>query len=265
MAMSFPSPRPASDDVTQQLAQLDAALDAARRARMASTRAEHALDAFSQAVSHDLRAPIRAIHGYASALLEDCGRDLSADGHRYVARILASVQTLDDRVEALLRLSHLGRSGVRQDPVDLSSLAQRVVDDLRRTEPERSVLVEIAPGLTATGDTALLGVALENLIGNAWKFTRQTPDARIVVTAVDGHSGRVYRVADNGIGFDMSHASRLFVPFQRLHASADFAGTGVGLASTRRIVERHGGRIWASARPGTGATFFFTLGAERSR
>src|SRR5690606_20531542 len=249
MAMSFPPPRHATGEVSQHLAHLDAALEAARRARMASTRAEHALDAFSQAVSHDLRAPIRAIHGYASALLEDCGEALSPDGRRYVTRILASVGTLDERVEALLRLSHLGRSGVRREPVDLSVLAQRVIDELRRTEPHRRVLVEITPGLRTTGDPALLGVVLENLLGNAWKFTRQSADARIVLTAVDGHAGRVFRVADNGVGFDMSHASRLFVPFQRLHADADFAGTGVGLASTRRIVERHGGRIWASARP----------------
>src|SRR5690606_2009815 len=130
MATSLPPSRPSTSEVSQHLAQLDAALEAARRARMASTRAEHALDAFSQAVSHDLRAPIRAIHGYAAALLEDCGELLPPDGRRYVARILASVSTLDERVEALLRLSHLGRSGVRRERVDLSALAHRIVDDL---------------------------------------------------------------------------------------------------------------------------------------
>lgn len=257
--MSFPSPRPDSADLSQQLAQLDAALDAARRARMASTRAEHALDAFSQAVSHDLRAPVRAIQGYATALVEDCGDTLTVEGRRFIERIVAAADTLEERVDALLRLSHLGRAGVRRDPVNLSGLAQRVVDDLRRIDPTRVVTVEVTPGLEAMGDAALLAVALENLIGNAWKFTREVADARIVVTGVDGHDGPVFRVADNGIGFDMSHASRLFVPFQRLHPGAAYEGTGVGLASTRRIIERHGGRIWATARPQVGATFFFTL------
>jgi len=265
MAMSFPSPRPPAGDVSHQLAQLDAALDAARRARMASTRAEHALDAFSQAVSHDLRAPVRAIQAYAAALREDCADHLPPEGQRYVERILASADTLEERVDALLRLSHLGRTGLRRDTVDLSRLAARVVDDLRRAEPERHVQVDITPGMTAIGDAALIGVALDNLLGNAWKFTRDVAAGHIVVTVVDGQDGPVYRVADNGVGFDMSHASRLFVPFQRLPNAAGIEGTGVGLASTRRIIERHGGRVWATARPGQGATFFFTLPREVAR
>lgn len=263
--MSSRSSHHSSVDVSQQLAHLDAALDAARRARMASTRAEHALDAFSQSVSHDLRAPLRAIEAYATALVEECGLALSTDGHRYVERILASTQTLGQRVDALLRLSHLSRGTVRRDPVDLSALARGIVADLRRAEPSRQVTVDITPDLHAPGDSPLLAIVLENLLLNAWKFTRDTEAPRIVFTAVDGFDGRVFRVADNGVGFDMSHAGRLFLPFQRLHDAATYPGTGVGLASTRRIIERHGGRIWASARPREGATFFFTLssGGER--
>lgn len=265
MSTSLPSSRLTSVDVSQQLAHLDAALEAARRARMASTRAEHALDAFSQSVSHDLRAPLRAIEAYATALIEECGLVLSSDGHRYVDRILASAETLSLRVDALLRLSTLSRGTVRRDVVDLSTLAGGIVADLARAEPGRHVSVVITPGLHALGDTPLLSIVLENLLLNAWKFTRHTAAPHVVFTAVDGCDGRVFRVADNGVGFDMSHASRLFLPFQRLHDAGTYEGTGVGLASTRRIIERHGGRIWAAARPNEGATFFFTLsaGAER--
>jgi signal transduction histidine kinase len=264
MTTPHSSSRLTSADVSQQLAHLDAALDAARRARMASTRAEHALDAFSQSVSHDLRAPLRAIEAYATALIEECGLALSSEGHRYVERILASAGTLSLRVDALLRLSHLSRGHVRRDVVDLSALAHGIVSDLRRAEPGRRVTVDITPDLRALGDTPLLSIVLENLLLNAWKFTRHAVEPHVVFTAVDGFDGRVFRVADNGVGFDMSHASRLFLPFQRLHDAA-YEGTGVGLASTRRIVERHGGRIWAAARPNEGATFFFTLGSGTER
>lgn len=259
MSTPLPSSRPASTDVSRQLAHLDAALEAARRARMASTRAEHALDAFSQSVSHDLRAPLRAIEAYATALIEECGLVLSADGHRYVERILASAETLGLRVDALVRLSHLSRGPVRRDDVDLSALAGSIVADLRRAEPGRHVAVEITPGLHALGELPLLSIVLENLLLNAWKFTRHAAAPQVIVTAVEGCDGLVYRVADNGAGFDMSHAGRLFLPFQRLHDPGTYEGTGVGLASTRRIIERHGGRIWAAARPNEGATFFFTL------
>jgi len=265
MPMPLPPNRLPSGDVSQQLAHLDAALEAARRARMASTRAEHALDAFSQSVSHDLRAPLRAIEAYATAVMEECGLDLSHDGHQYVDRILACTRTLSTRVDALLRLSSLSRGSVRRDMVNLSTLAQGIIDDLRRADPGRHVTVDITPDLHATGDAPLLSIVLENLLLNAWKFTRDTTDPHIVVTSVDGCDGSVFRVADNGIGFDMGQASRLFLPFQRLHSADAYEGAGVGLASARRIIERHGGRLWATARPAKGATFFFTLsaGAER--
>lgn len=232
---------------------------------MASSRAEHALDAFSQAVSHDLRAPLRAIEAYATALRDDCGHSLPGEGQRYVERILLSVQTLSDRVDALLRLSQLARVPVRREVVDLSAIALGIVADLRRAEPARRVAVDISPGLEASGDPPLVVVVLENLLGNAWKYTRHTNAARLTLAAVDGGDGRVFRVSDNGAGFDMSQAHRLFVPFQRLHDADRYEGSGIGLASTRRIVERHGGRIWASARPGEGATFFFTLTPSTER
>lgn len=226
---------------------------------MASSHAERALDAFSQSVSHDLRAPLRAIEAYATALVADCGPALSSDGQCYVERILRASRTLGERVDALLRLSHLARSPVRRDVVDLTAVAAGIVTDLRRGDPARCVDIAIQQGLHVSGDPPLLAVVLENLLGNAWKYTRHVGAPRIALAAVDGCDGTVYRVADNGAGFDMSHAHRLFVPFQRLHDAERYEGTGIGLASTRRIVERHGGRIWASGRPGGGATFFFTL------
>jgi len=165
-------------------------------------------------------------------------------------------------IDALLALSRVSRAELRRETVDLSALAGAVLADLSRAEPERKVALAIAPDLTAVGDARLVRAALENLLGNAWKFTAKTPDARIEVFADGGPGERVLHVRDNGAGFEMQYASKLFGAFQRLHAAREFPGTGVGLASVQRIVHRHGGRIWAEGAPGLGATFSFTLASK---
>lgn len=228
------------------------------------TLANRELESFSYSVSHDLRTPLRAVDGFAQALLEDEAERLSPEGRELFQRLRAAAERMGQLIDDLLRLSRLSRADLQREPVDLSALAAEVVDTLRRAEPGRDVAVEIAPGLRAEGDARLLRVLLENLLGNAWKFTSKRSDARIELFA-GKHDGRThYGVRDNGVGFDMSYASKLFSPFQRLHRPADFPGTGIGLATVQRIVHRHGGDIHAESSPGQGATFTFTLGEART-
>jgi signal transduction histidine kinase len=217
------------------------------------------LESFTYAVSHDLRAPIRHVQGYAALLAEDLPADLPADAQRDLSRITASAQRMSQMVEALLTLSRTSRAPVHREPVDLARLAREVAAecDLGTTRPVRFVVPETLP---ATGDPVLLRLALENLLGNAWKFSSKA-DAPEVELGVHHGSGNetVYFVRDNGAGFDETAAGRLFGVFQRLHAQEEFPGTGVGLATVQRIVRKHGGRIWGSGAPGRGATFSFTL------
>ncbi len=229
----------------------------ARRAWMLELeRANRELDAFSYSVSHDLRAPLRAIDGYSRALGESAA--LGGRDGALIEKIRGSVGRMGALIDALLDLSHIARADVRMEDVDVSALAGRVVDELRQAHPDRTVAAEIEPGLRARGDARLLDVLLTNLIGNAWKFTSGRDDARV---AFGRHSpgNPAFFVRDNGAGFDMSYAERLFAPFQRLHSQREFAGTGIGLAIVARIVARHGGRVWAESEPGQGATFSFTL------
>lgn len=226
--------------------------------------AEQAFETFSYAISHDLRAPLRAIEGYAQALVEDYGHDLPPGAHEFVARIRQATQTVEQRVDALLRLSRLSRGALRTGPCDLAETAAHVIDDLRRAEPGRQVETTIAAAIPVMGDATLLAIALENLLSNAWKFTRPRGDARIEVNAAPAGEELVVIVCDNGIGFDMRQAHRLGVPFQRLHAGEPFEGLGIGLASSRRIIERHGGRLWAEGVPGQGATFYVSLPTVRT-
>ena len=218
------------------------------------------LEQMTFTLSHDLRAPIRVVDGFARILKEDYGTVLDALANDHLDRVLGAAARMNAMIDALLALARLSQQPMARQPVDLSRLAQFVVEDLRRATPQREVRVEIEPGLVAEGDPTLLRLVLENLLGNAWKYTAHKAQAHVSLAAerVGGRAG--YVVRDDGAGFDMRAADRLFGLFQRLHAASEFPGTGVGLASVRRIVRRHGGEIWAEAEPGRGAAFHFTLG-----
>jgi signal transduction histidine kinase len=215
--------------------------------------------AYSFTVSHDLRAPVRVVEGFARILKEDYGRQLDRIGNDHLDRVLGAAARMNAMIDAMLSLARLSSQPLTRQPVNLSQLAGYVVEDLRRSAPERQVDFEIEPGLQADGDPTLLRQVVENLLSNAWKYSARCTQARIAFTSAERDGRRVFEVRDNGAGFDMRSAERLFGLFQRLHSANDFAGTGVGLASVQRIVRRHGGDIWAEAEPGRGAHFYFTL------
>jgi PAS domain S-box-containing protein len=244
-----------SHDITERK-QVIAELSAAKSA---AEDANRELEAFSYSVAHDLRTPLRAIDGFSQALTEDYGDRLDAEGRRYLVRVRESAQRMAELIDDLLTLSRVTRSELRRDRVDLSALAHTVLATLQRLDPERRVEVVIAPGLVVDADPHLAAIALDNLLGNAWKFTAKRSDARIELgqTVRDGIAACYVR--DNGAGFDMAYRDKLFGVFQRLHPEAEFPGTGIGLATVARIARRHRGRIWAEAAPGAGATFYFTL------
>ncbi len=216
------------------------------------------LEAFCYSVSHDLRAPLRSIRGFSEVLLERYASHLDARGQDFLRRTCQSSQQMDKLIEDLLKLSRVGRSELQRRPVNLSELVTGIVAELRKSDPGRSAEFIIAPDLHAQADERLLRVALDNLLNNAWKFTSRAPQARIEF-GVTQDPEYAFFVRDNGAGFDMAYASRLFGVFQRLHAATEFAGTGVGLATVQRIINRHGGRAWATGKPNEGATFYFTL------
>ena len=240
--------------LAEQLARSNFELAASNRQLAAANRE---LEAFSYSVSHDLRTPLRAIRSFTQMLEEDAGPQLDETSRDYLNRVLAATARMSDLIDALLELSRISRVAIQRAAVDLGAIATAVVDELRVRDPERQVEVVIAPNLVASADPRLARALLDNLVGNAWKFTSKSPAARIEV-GVSDEAERAYFVRDNGAGFAIAHAAKLFAPFQRLHGN-DFAGTGVGLATVRRIVERHGGRIWADGEVGAGATFWFTL------
>jgi signal transduction histidine kinase len=217
-------------------------------------------DTFGFTLSHDLRAPVRVVEGFTRIVKEDYGRLLDRVGNDHLDRVLSAAARMNAMIDALMTLARLSQQPLALQPVNLSQLAAFVMDDLKRAAPERQADVNIEPGLVTQGDPTLLRLVLENLLGNAWKYTGRAARAHIVFArgAQDGRTSFVVR--DNGAGFDMRSADRLFGLFQRLHGSNDFPGTGVGLASVKRIVRRHGGDIWAEAEPGRGAAFYFTLG-----
>lgn len=217
------------------------------------------LEAFAYSVSHDLRAPLRAIDGFSQALLEDYEARLDAEGRDFLLRVRAASQRMAQLIDDLLKLSRLSRGELHCERVDLSDLAREIVVDLRQQQPERQVDVTIAPQLIVYGDARLLRIALENLLGNAWKFTGKTAAARIELGVMEQEGQPVYFIRDNGAGFEMAYADKLFGAFQRLHQNTEFEGTGIGLATVQRIIHRHGGRIWAEGVVGQGATFYFTL------
>jgi DNA-binding response OmpR family regulator len=217
------------------------------------------LEAFSYSVSHDLRAPLRGIDGFSQILLEQYSPSLDAKGRDYLSRIRSAAQRMDELIDDMLQLSRVVRADIVRATVDLSAVARDVMGDLVRKEPERQAEVLIADTPAVSADRRLIQVALENLLGNAWKFSSKVERARIEFHAEDQEGEVVYCVRDNGAGFKMDYAGKLFQPFQRLHSEAQFPGTGIGLATVHRIIDRHGGRVWAKGAPGEGATFSFTL------
>jgi PAS domain S-box-containing protein len=225
------------------------------------------LETFAYSVSHDLRTPLRGMDGFSKVLLEDYEDKLDDRGKDYLGRVRSAAQRMGRLIDDLLGLSRVTRAELRRKDVDLSALVESVTADLRNDFPERRVETEITPGLTAKGDLQLLGLVVENLMGNAWKFTGARDAAKIefgVLNAAEaagaGHAGEiVYFIRDNGAGFDMAYANKLFGAFQRLHSESEFPGTGVGLATVHRIIQRHGGGVWAESEVEKGATFYFTL------
>jgi PAS domain S-box-containing protein len=217
------------------------------------------LEAFAYSVSHDLRAPLRSIDGFSQALLEDYAGQLPAEGQGYLQRVRAAAQRMALLIDDLLDLSRVARSPLRPQAVNLSELAGRILAELQREQPERRVNISVMPDVTADCDSHLMGILLENLLSNAWKFTSRRGEARIEFGMLDGGDSRTFFVRDNGAGFDMTYANKLFGAFQRLHTTDEFPGTGVGLATVQRIIHRHGGRVWAEAAVNEGATFYFTL------
>jgi signal transduction histidine kinase len=217
------------------------------------------LESFSYSVSHDLRGPLRSIDGFSQLLASEYHDKLDDNGRRYLGRIRASAQRMGELIDDLLLLAQVSRAELHREPVNISDIARAAVAELRANEPGRSVRCEIQDGLTGEADQRLTRVMLDNLLGNAWKFTSKTQDPRIEFGADRRDAIPAYFVRDNGAGFDMAYSEKLFHPFQRLHRDSEFAGTGIGLATVHRIVTRHGGRVWAQGRVDGGATFFFTL------
>jgi signal transduction histidine kinase len=228
-----------------------------RTVALTSSNAE--LEAFCYSVSHDLRAPLRGIDGFSQALLEDYGNVLDAQGKQYLKFVREGIQQMGKLIDDLLNLSRLTRIEMRKESFDLSEVARIIGERLRRENPDRTVHFTAQPGIQVEGDRGLLEAVIENLLANAWKFTAKKPDARIEFGQKETPEGRVLFVKDNGAGFDMAYISKLFGAFQRLHSPNEFKGTGVGLATVRRVIHRHGGRIWAEATVGQGASFYFTL------
>jgi light-regulated signal transduction histidine kinase (bacteriophytochrome) len=228
----------------------------ARDAMAGETEADH--ESFGYIVSHDLRAPIRVVEGFTKIVKEDYAAVLDPIGHDHLDRVLGAAARMNSMIDALLRLSRLSSQPIARVPVDLSQIAAFVIEDLRRQQPEREVEVEIEPALVTSGDPTLLRMMLENLLGNAWKYSGNARPAKIGLMRRNGEATS-FTVHDNGAGFDMRFADRLFGVFQRLHSASEFPGTGIGLASVRRIVRRHHGEIWAESEPERGARFHFSL------
>ncbi len=217
------------------------------------------LESFSYAVSHDLRSPLRSIHGFSEALKQSAGPKLSPEESAWLQKIFDAAARMDRLTEDLLRLSRITRSQLKRERVDLGLLAREVIAELRLTEPNRDAVFAIADSLETMADPVLMRVAITNLLSNAWKYTSRQPQALISFGKEQHNGGAVFCIRDNGAGFDMAYASKLFAPFQRLHSVREFPGSGVGLACVARVIHKHGGRIWADAKTGEGAAFFFTI------
>jgi two-component system, NtrC family, sensor kinase len=260
--------------IREQLLRKEMEATEARAAReLAETRASlveelqrknNELEAFSYSVSHDLRAPLRSIDGFSKALLGDHAGQLDAMGHHYLRRVREAAQRMGELIDDLLQLAKVGRADMQRRPIDLSALVRTIATDLQRTKPGRRVEFLIPDEVVADVDRGLLQVVLENLLGNAWKFTSTVAAAIIEFGVTQQGALPTYFVRDNGVGFDMAYADKLFVPFQRLHSQSEFSGTGIGLATVHRIVDRHGGRVWAESAVNRGATFRWTVSTSES-
>jgi light-regulated signal transduction histidine kinase (bacteriophytochrome) len=241
--------RRANADLERRVAERTRQLEAANRE----------LEAFAYAVSHDLRAPLRSMSGFSQILQENAPPGLDEKSRHYLQRIHDAGVRMSGLIEDLLNLSRIGRSELTARPISLSQIAAEAAAAVRERHPTREVQLEITPGMEVSADPRLLRIALENLVSNAWKYTSRTAQARVSIGTQAGENGPVYFVRDNGVGFDMKYVDKLFVPFQRLHPETEFPGNGIGLVTVQRIIARHGGRIWADAKPDEGATFYFTL------
>ena len=231
------------------------------RRRLAEVNSE--LEAFSYSVSHDLRAPLRAIAGFSDILLKDCGERLEPGDRDLLTRIIGETERMSRLITDLLELSRLTRQELQWSKVNLSDLTHQILGRLRQRDPLRKVILRIAEGLWMNGDSRLLTQALENLLENAWKFTKTCPEAVIEVGTSYQRGRECFYVRDNGVGFDMNFADTLFTPFQRLHSSEEYPGTGIGLSTVRRIIRRHGGQVWCESRPGEGTTMWFSPGDKQ--
>jgi signal transduction histidine kinase len=253
-------------DVTEQkkagenIRQLNLKLEERVRERTAQLEnANKELETFSYSVSHDLRAPLRGIDGWSQALLEDYHDQLDEQGQQYIERVRSEAQRMGRLIDDMLQLSQMARAVMIKKRVDLSALAQTIVERLKMDEPQRQVDFKIQAGLSAKGDSHLLEVVLVNLLGNAFKFTSKQPEAHIEFGRTESKGQGVFFIRDNGAGFDMAYSKKLFGAFQRMHKNSEFPGTGIGLATVQRIIHRHDGRVWAEAEVGHGATFYFTI------
>ncbi|GLI36772.1 response regulator [Geobacter hydrogenophilus] len=238
-----------NEELEQRVADRTAELEASNRE----------LQAFCYSVAHDLSTPLRGINGYSNILLEEYSDRLDDEGKSYIERMGAAAERMGQLINDLLELSRVTRRELHREKIDLSYLAHRIVLDLRQHDSDRQAEVTIAENVMDEGDPILIRLALENLLGNAWKYTARVSSPRIEFGTCIANGETVYFVSDNGIGFDMAYVHKLFIPFQRLHGMGEYGGTGVGLAAVQRIISRHGGRIWAEGEPGKGATFYFTL------
>ena len=243
-----------NSELEDRVAKRTAALEAANQE----------LEAFSYSVSHDLRSPLRSIDGFSLALLEDYSERLDDTGRDYLQRLRGASQRMGQLIDDMLHLARISRTQMNLEKIDLSELALQIVKELQQQEPQRQVEIRIEPSLMVLGDTPLLRIVLDNLLGNAWKFTGKTTQPSIEFGCrQDQETGELaFFVRDNGAGFDMAYAHKLFGVFQRLHHAKEFSGTGIGLATVNRIIHRHGGRIWADSQVNQGATFFFTIDTE---
>ena len=247
--------------VTEALSPFEMTHRGFREAHERLEAAYRELESFSYSVSHDLRAPLRTISAFTQALADDLKFQLDDKARDHLRRVLAAAARMSDLIDALLELSSISRASLGRHKIDLTAMATGIVDELRRRDVTRKLAADIAPEMWVDADGRLLRIMLENLIGNAWKFTTNVAQPKVTIGVEHREDERVFFIQDNGAGFDMAFADRLFTPFQRLHSAREFAGTGIGLATVRRIIDRHGGRIWAESEPGKGATFFFTLPA----
>jgi light-regulated signal transduction histidine kinase (bacteriophytochrome) len=221
------------------------------------------LEAFSYSVSHDLRAPLRSIDGFSQAILEDYSDKLNDEGKDYIIRVRKATQYMGKIIDDLLKLSRITRQPIEKKKVNLAEISRSIINNLKENEPKRKVRISIDTDLTVIGDDQLLRLALENLIGNAWKFSSVKSSTEIEIGKTKKNAKNVIFIKDNGAGFNMKYVDKLFVPFQRLHSNGEFPGTGIGLGIVNRIIHRHGGKIWGESKEDKGATFYFTLEGEK--